>query len=109
MSDLFTIKEGYQEEGSEVINAYFYQINGEVADGIDFGTTSTQVYLDRYFSEYVPLADISVASGNVGETGMTGTDLFVLNNTDTSRSGKFGDANGTYGHMTFNFNTAHPV
>ena len=108
LSDLFTIKEGYQEEGSEVINAYFYQINGEVADGIDFGTTSTQVYLDRYFSEYVPLADISVASGNVGETGMTGTDLFVLNNTDTSRSGKFGDANGTYGHMTFNFNTAHP-
>ena len=107
LSDLFKIKEGYQEEGSEVINAYFYQISGVTADGINFTNTSTQVYLDRYFSEYVPLADIDFASGNVGETGHDGAWLFDLRN--TTSAGHFGHAtNATLGHMVLNFDASHP-
>ena len=106
LSDLFTIKEGYQEEGSEVINAYFYQIAGVTADGINFTTTSTQVYLDRFFSEYVPLANIDFASGNVGETGHDGAWLFDLNN--ATSAGHFGHAtDAAFGHMTLNFDATN--
>ena len=106
LSDLFKIKEGYQEEGSEVINAYFYQINGVTADGINFSNTSTQVYLDRYFSEYVPLADIDFANGNVGETGHDGAWLFDLNN--TTSAGHFGHAtDAAFGHMALNFDAVN--
>ena len=114
LSDLFTIKEGYQAEGSEVINAYFYQIHGVTADGINFqtgtnfsGIASTQVYLDRYFSAYEAMADVDFASGNVGETGHDGDYLFTLNN--ATMTNKFGDANNTtVGHMTLDFDASHP-
>lgn len=88
-------------------SAYFYQISGVTADGINFTNTSTQVYLDRYFSEYVPLADIDFASGNVGETGHDGAWLFDLRN--TTSAGHFGHAtNATLGHMVLNFDASHP-
>ena len=106
LSELFTIKEGYQEEGSEVINAYFYQIKDVVADGIKFAATSTQVYLDRYFSEYVPLAQVEFADGNVGETGHDGAWLFDLTNTKSGNN--FGHATeASLGHMALNFDATN--
>ena len=115
LADLFTVKEGYQSEGSEVINAYFYQINGEVADEIKFTNTSTQVYLDRFFSAYVAMADVDFASGNIGETGKTAAELFELTNVETNKetgntayAGKFGNAKGTLGHMALDFDDKLP-
>ena len=110
LADLFTIKEGYQSEGSEVINAYFYQIRGEVADGIKFSETTTQVYLDRFFSAYVPMANVAFANGNVGETGHDGEWLFDLKkikadgSADASGAIKFsGEEKGTKTHLALNF------
>ena len=110
LSDLFTIKEGYQSEGSEVINAYFYQIKDEVADGIKFSKTTTQVYLDRFFSAYVPMANVAFANGNVGETGHDGEWLFDLKKIKadgtTGASGTInfsGEEKGTKTHLALDF------
>ena len=110
LSDLFTIKEGYQSEGSEVINAYFYQIEDEVADGIKFSKTTTQVYLDRFFSAYVPMANVAFANGNVGETGHDGEWLFDLKKinadgkADATGAIKFsGEEKGTKTHLALDF------
>ena len=82
LADLFTIAQGFQDaEG--VINAYFYKVNGEIANGYEYGATETSgaaaltVNLDRYFSAFVPDAKVEFASGNVEDTGKSATDLFT--------------------------------
>ena len=101
LADLFTIKEGYVENG--VINAYFYKADGATIDGVTYGTTAnpegTDVDLDRYFSAYVSDANIAFSTDNVGETGKKGVDLFDLGAT------VFGSSTA---HTTLDFNAANP-
>ena len=76
LADLFTIKEGYVENG--VINAYFYKAAGATIDGTTYSANSTSVDLERYFSNFVSNANVAFANGNVGETGHDGGYLFDL-------------------------------
>jgi len=99
LADLFTIKDGYVEDG--VINAYFYKADGATIDGVKYNSTTegTDVDLDRYFSAYVSDATVAFSTDNVGETGKKGTNLFDLSAT------VFGSSTA---HTTLDFNAANP-
>ena len=78
LADLFTMKEAYVDKTNNVINAYFYNtdiLTNEV-------TASTAVTLARYFSSSVADAKVSFTNDIVGETNMTGEQLFEMKWTD---------------------------
>ena len=75
LADLFTKKSLYVVD--DVINAYFYKVEGVIADGHKYQKDALTVNLDRYFSAFVADAKVKFADGNVGETGKKATDLFV--------------------------------
>ena len=77
LADLFTKKSLYVVD--DVINAYFYKVEGVIADGYKYQNDALTVNLDRYFSAFVADAKVKFADGNVGETGKKAVDLFAWN------------------------------
>ena len=73
LSELFTKKTAYLDKTNDVINAYFYQTarTGQ-------NNASTAVTLARYFSDYVSDALVSFTNDKVGETNLTGEQLFEM-------------------------------
>ena len=73
LSELFTKKTAYLDKTNDVINAYFYQTarTGQ-------NNASTAVTLARYFSDYVSDAFVSFTNDKVGETNLTGEQLFEM-------------------------------
>ena len=80
LADLFTKKSLYVVD--DVINAYFYKVEGVIADGYKYQNDALTVNLDRYFSAFVADAKVKFADGNVGETGKKAVDLFAWNTLD---------------------------
>ena len=80
LADLFTKKSLYVVD--DVINAYFYKVEGVIADGYKYQNDALTVNLDRYFSAFVADAKVKFADGNVGETGKKAADLFAWNTLD---------------------------
>ena len=90
LADLFTMKEAYVDKTNNVINAYFYNTN--IPSGEE--TASTAVTLARYFSSSVADAKVSFTNDKVGETNMTGEQLFeMVWNNNGSVQGTSSDAN----------------
>lgn len=77
LSELFTKKTAYLDKTNDVINAYFYQTARTGQDN-----ASTAVTLARYFSDYVSDALVSFTNDKVGETNLTGEQLFEMKWTD---------------------------
>ena len=80
LADLFTKKSLYVVD--DVINAYFYKVEGVIADGYKYQKDALTVNLDRYFSAFVADAKVKFADGNVGETGKKAEELFAWNTLD---------------------------
>ena len=74
LSSLFAIRDGYVVEG--VINAYFYQ-----APAKENEPASTAVALERYFSKYVPDAELAF-DGKIGDK--ESKDLFAWGTADAN-------------------------
>ena len=74
LSSLFAIRDGYVVDG--VINAYFYQAPAQEDEA-----ASTAVALERYFSKYVPDAELAF-DGKIGDK--ESKDLFAWGTADAN-------------------------
>ena len=111
LADLFTMKEAYVDKTNNVINAYFYNTNIPTSGK---KTASTAVTLARYFSNSVADAKVSFTNDKVGETNMTGEQLFEMKWTDgtnivasstTNSTVYFGKDNSAEGSTEKNYTT----
>ena len=91
LADLFTKKSLYVVD--DVINAYFYKVEGVIADGYKYKKDALTVNLDRYFSAFVADAKVKFADGNVGETGKKAANLFAWNTLDYNNEASTADNN----------------